>query len=142
MKRITTHSAGETAASGRAFAAELMPGDVVALSGPLGSGKTQFVRGVCEGLGASGHLSSPSFTLIHEYPAPFGMVAHIDLYRIRSRAELAELGIEEYFNDRCIACIEWPEAVMEVLPPGVVRVIIEHGGDENERIITIERGGR
>jgi tRNA threonylcarbamoyladenosine biosynthesis protein TsaE len=138
MKRITTHSPGETAAVGRAMAARLKGGDVVALSGAIGSGKTQFVCGVCEGLGASGHVSSPTFTLINEYPIPGGMVAHVDLYRIRSRAELAELGVEEYFNDRCITCIEWPEQMEGHLPPGVVRVTFEHGQQEQERIITIE----
>jgi len=141
MKLFTTHSPGETVALGRRTAAELVPGDVVALSGTLGSGKTLFVCGVCEGLGVSGRVSSPTFTLINEYPAPFGEVAHIDLYRIRSEAELAELGIEEYFNDRCIACIEWPEAMAGHLPAAAIRVSIVHGPGETERTITIERGG-
>jgi tRNA threonylcarbamoyladenosine biosynthesis protein TsaE len=100
-----------------------------------------FVCGVCEELGVVGHVGSPTFTLINEYPAPFGMVAHVDLYRIRSHTELAELGIEEYFNDRCITCIEWPEKMAAHLPPGVVRVTLEHGPGEMERIITMERGG-
>ncbi len=141
MKPVTTHSPDETVALGRAFAAELRPGDVVALSGSLGSGKTQFVRGVCEGLGTAGHVSSPSFTLINEYPAPFGIVAHVDLYRIRSRRELAELGVEEYFTDRCVTCIEWPEEMAGRLPPDVVRVKFDFGSEERDRVITIDRGG-
>lgn len=140
MKTVTTHSPDETAALGRSFAADLRPGDVVALSGTLGSGKTQFVRGVCEGLGANGHVSSPTFTLINEYPAPFGIVAHVDLYRIRSRKELADLGVDEYFNDRCITCIEWPEEMAGHLPPEAVRVTFEFGERELDRIITIARG--
>ena len=81
------------------------PGDVVGLIGELGSGKTQFVSGVCEGLGVTVRVTSPTFTLINEYPAPAGNVVHIDLYRIDTGAELAELGIEEYFNDRNI-CLD------------------------------------
>jgi tRNA threonylcarbamoyladenosine biosynthesis protein TsaE len=142
MKRTTTHAPEETLALGRALAAELKGGDVVALTGPLGSGKTLLVRGLCEGLGASGHISSPSFTLINEYPAPFGIVAHIDLYRIRSRLELAEVGVEEYFNDHCIACIEWPEEIAEYLPPDVVRVTIEYGPGDLDRVITVSRSGK
>lgn len=140
MKSVTTHSADETVALGRALAVELRPGNVVALSGPLGSGKTAFVRGVCEGLGASGHVGSPTFTLINEYPAPFGIVAHVDLYRIRSRREMTELGVEEYFNDRCIACIEWPEEMAGRLPPDTVRVTLEFGREDLDRVISIDRG--
>ncbi len=140
MKPVTTHSADETVALGRALAVELRPGNVVALSGPLGSGKTAFVRGVCEGLGASGHVGSPTFTLINEYPTPFGIVAHVDLYRIRSRRELAELGVEEYFNDRCIACIEWPEEMAGRLPPDAVHVTLEFGREDLDRVISIDRG--
>ena len=79
---VTTTSPGETIDLGRSFAFRLRPGDVVALLGDLGTGKTRFVMGVCEALGARGHIASPTFTLINEYPAPFGIVAHIDLYRI------------------------------------------------------------
>ncbi len=140
MKPVTTHSPDETVALGRTFAADLGPGDVVTLSGPLGSGKTQFVRGVCEGLGATGHVSSPTFTLINEYPAPFGIVAHVDLYRVRSRRELAELGVEEYFNDHCVTCIEWPEEMVGHLPPNAVRVTLEFGREDLDRVIAIERG--
>ncbi len=140
MKSVTTHSPDETVALGRAFAADLRPGDIVALSGTLGSGKTQFVRGVCQGLGVSVHISSPTFALINEYPAPFGIVAHVDLYRIRSRRELMELGVEEYFNDRCIVCIEWPEEIAAHLPPGAVRVTFEFGEGDLDRVITIDGG--
>ena len=140
MRAVTTHSPDETVGLGRAFASELRPGSVVALIGPLGSGKTAFVRGVCEGLGASGHVSSPTFTLINEYPAPFGIVAHVDLYRIRSRRELAELGVEEYFHDRCIACIEWPEEMAGRLPSDTVRVAFDFGDEDQDRVITITRG--
>lgn len=139
---VTTTSPGETIDLGRSFASRLRPGDVVALLGDLGTGKTRFVMGVCEALGARGHIASPTFTLINEYPAPFGTVAHIDMYRIGSRAELRELGIEEYFDDRHVCLIEWAENVIDLLPPGHYRVEIAYGGGEQERTVRISRGGQ
>lgn len=141
MTTFITHSAEETAALGRSFAASLRPGDVVALHGNLGSGKTSFVAGVCQGLGVRGHVSSPTFTLINEYPAPFGLVAHIDLYRIRSRAELAELGMEEYFGEKAVALIEWAEEAMDLLPRAHHVVAIRYGVEESDREISISREG-
>jgi tRNA threonylcarbamoyladenosine biosynthesis protein TsaE len=131
----------ETVALGRQFAQQLRPGDVVALSGNLGSGKTHFISGVCEGLNVRMHATSPTFTLINEYDAPFGKVVHIDLYRINTPAELRELGIEEYFNERCICLIEWPEVMAAVLPPRRYDVRIEYGESDNERVIAIEASG-
>jgi tRNA threonylcarbamoyladenosine biosynthesis protein TsaE len=140
METLTT-SADETAALGRTLAASLKPGDVVALSGTLGTGKTRFVQGVCEALGVRAHVGSPTFTLINEYPAPFGAVVHIDLYRISSTAEAAALGIEEYFTDRCICLLEWPETAARLLPPGHYAVGFRHGQGRDERLITIAKGG-
>jgi tRNA threonylcarbamoyladenosine biosynthesis protein TsaE len=138
MRRILSRSAEETEAAGRSFAGRLRPGDVVALTGTLGSGKTRFVAGVCEGLGVPTHVTSPSFTLINEYPAAFGLVAHIDMYRINSMKEVADLGVEEYFNSRCICLIEWAETVLDILPPAHFHVSFSHGGSESERDIQIE----
>jgi tRNA threonylcarbamoyladenosine biosynthesis protein TsaE len=141
MKEILSRSAEETVSAGKAFAGTLRPGDVVALTGTLGSGKTRFVAGVCAGLGVSVPVSSPTFTIINEYPAPFGVVAHIDMYRISTLGEVAELGIEEYFNDGCICLVEWAEVVSGVLPPLRYQVSFAHGDAENERAIRI-RGPR
>jgi tRNA threonylcarbamoyladenosine biosynthesis protein TsaE len=137
MKTYHTHSPRETLEVGRTFAARLKPGDCVALSGALGSGKTQFVIGVCEGLQARSHATSPTFTFINEYSAPFGTVVHIDLYRIEHPSEVDALGIEEYFNDRCICLIEWPELIADRLPPRHYVVKLLHGATENEREISI-----
>ena len=138
MRRIVSLSAEETEAAGRGFAGSLRPGDVVALTGTLGSGKTRFVAGVCGGLGVRGHVTSPTFTLINEYPAEFGVVAHIDMYRINGMKEVADLGLEEYFNSRCICLIEWAETVLDMLPPAHFHVSFAHGGSESERTIQIE----
>jgi len=141
MTRILSRSAEETEAAGRAFAGRLHGGDVVALTGTLGSGKTRFVAGVCRGLGVSGPVTSPTFTLINEYPAEFGLVAHIDMYRVNGMNEVAELGIEEYFNTGCICLIEWAEILLAILPPGRFHVSFAHGGSESERTIEIEGPG-
>lgn len=138
MKTFVTSSPGETVALGKSFARDLVPGDVVALFGNLGSGKTQFASGVCEGLGVTMHATSPTFTLINEYGAPFGIVAHVDLYRISSRRELAELGLEEYFHDRCICLIEWAESVLDMLPDHYYLVKVGYGSTELEREVTIQ----
>jgi tRNA threonylcarbamoyladenosine biosynthesis protein TsaE len=134
-----TRDPGGTHEVGRAFASSLVPGDVVALFGTLGSGKTHFTMGVCEGLRVNARVTSPTFTIINEYDAPFGKVAHIDLYRIEKRTEVEGLGIEEYFNDKCICVIEWPEIIADILPLKRWEVRITHVVAEDERQIAIER---
>ncbi len=139
MKQYLTQSREETVMLGRLFGATLCPGDVVALTGTLGTGKTSFITGACAGIGVQGWPSSPTFTLIHEYPAPFGMVAHIDLYRIRAGAELDELGIEEYFNPQTICFIEWAEIIMNRLRGEYYAVSMHHGSEEDQRAIHMTR---
>ena len=142
MTGVSTYAEAETQREGERLGRTLCPGDVVALLGDLGSGKTCFVAGACRALGVRSGVTSPTFTLINEYPAPFGMVVHADLYRIRDRAELAELGLEEYFVARCICFIEWAEPVMDLLPAGHIVVRLEHGRTHGERRIHISRGGQ
>ncbi|MDH3253126.1 MAG: tRNA (adenosine(37)-N6)-threonylcarbamoyltransferase complex ATPase subunit type 1 TsaE [Ignavibacteria bacterium] len=134
-----TQSRDETVTLGKLFGAILRAGDVVALTGTLGSGKTSFITGACAGVGVAAHPSSPTFTLIHEYPAPFGIVAHIDLYRIGSPAELDQLGIEEYFNGQTICFIEWAEMIIDRVPEQYYAVCMNHGSGEDQRSIAISR---
>jgi tRNA threonylcarbamoyladenosine biosynthesis protein TsaE len=141
MTRTTTRSVEETVEAGRVFASSLGPGAVVALSGTLGSGKTRFAAGICQGLGVRVHVTSPTFTIINEYPSPVATVAHIDMYRIRNRREVAELGLEEYFSDRFVCLIEWPEPVSDLLPPEHFQVAMEHGRSADEREIVISKAG-
>lgn len=143
MKRVVTRSPEETRALGRAFSRSAVPGDVIALEGTLGTGKTQFVLGACEGLGVRGPVTSPTFALINVYPAPFGSLVHADLYRINTLAEVAELGLEEYFNERSICFIEWADRVPGVLPRDAIVVRVQHGAGENERLFEVpeEEGG-
>jgi tRNA threonylcarbamoyladenosine biosynthesis protein TsaE len=123
----------ETLAAG--LASRLRPGDVVTVSGELGTGKTTFVRGASRALGVEGHVTSPTFTIGHRYQGRNVDVSHLDLYRFRglSAAEWGDL--EPYFDD-AIVFVEWPEAGAGVLPPPRFAVRIEHrGGDA--RIVSI-----
>ena len=136
MTTFVTHSAAETSALGRSFAASLRPGDVVALYGNLGSGKTAFVAGVCEGLGARGHVSSPTFTLINEYPGRLPLV-HLDVYRLSGPRDLEDMGYEEYFYGGGVIVIEWAEKIRDVLPDRTLFVCMRYV-DENTREMVLE----
>jgi tRNA threonylcarbamoyladenosine biosynthesis protein TsaE len=141
MRHTISYSVEETMAAGKDFASSLVPGSVVAVRGTLGSGKTCFVSGVCDGLGVSVRVTSPTFTIINEYPSPVATVAHIDMYRIRDYREVTELGLEEYFCDRYISLIEWPEKVVDLLPPSHFEIVMEHGLGPEQREIFIEKAG-
>jgi tRNA threonylcarbamoyladenosine biosynthesis protein TsaE len=113
----------------------LQVGDVVTVSGELGSGKTTFVRGACRALGVEGPVTSPTFTIGHRYRGRVG-VSHLDLFRFRdvSAAEWGDL--EPYFDD-AVVFVEWPEAGRGVLPPARVEVRLDLG-DDGSRLVTIE----
>ena len=125
----------ETETIAAALADRLAVGDVVTVSGDLGTGKTTFVRGACRALGVGGPVTSPTFTIGHRYHGRESDVSHLDLYRFRglSAAEWGDL--EPYFDD-AVVFVEWPEAGKGALPPARFTVQIEHrGGDA--RIVTI-----
>src|ERR671933_454158 len=126
-------SAEETEAIAARLAADLRLGDVVTVSGELGTGKTTFVRGACRALGVAAPVTSPTYTIGHRYHGRDGDVSHLDLYRFRglSAAEWGDL--EPYFDD-AIAFVEWPEAGEGALPGPRVRVRLLHI-DENRRVI-------
>ena len=137
MKTFLTKSPRETTDLGKSFATSLRPGDVLALFGNLGTGKTQFINGVCQGLGVLTRATSPTFTIVNEYATPSLMVIHIDLFRIGSERELMELGIESYFNEGCICLIEWAEGALAVMPHAYHSVKLSYGAEENAREIEI-----
>src|SRR5437867_11545985 len=135
MTSLHSHSCEETVQLGKALAATLKGGDVVALSGDLGTGKTHFIAGVCDGLHVRAHVASPTFTFINEYPADGRTVVHVDLYRISSDRELFDLGIEEYFSEQYVCLIEWAERMAEFLPHSSIQVRLAYGEGDNDRLI-------
>lgn len=150
MIEYTTHSERQTARLAEAIAGELRPGDVLALIGPLGSGKTRFVRGLVRGLHLHEHVvSSPTFLICHEYrPDASGngvaarsmTLAHVDAYRLKSEEDLETIGWDELLaRDDLVLAVEWADRVEHALPDSVVRIEFEHAGRDT-RHITIEDG--
>ncbi|MEX1139071.1 MAG: tRNA (adenosine(37)-N6)-threonylcarbamoyltransferase complex ATPase subunit type 1 TsaE [Bacteroidota bacterium] len=139
-----THSTEETRRVAREFAQTLKRGDVVGLVGDLGAGKTQFVKGVCEALGVTLPVASPTFVLLHRYVArdPDGrelIIHHLDLYRISSTAEILDLGYEELFFGDGICMVEWADRLGNLLPDRRIDVNIRLGESESEREIMFAR---
>ena len=132
---METSSPEETEALAAELAGRLELGDVVTVSGELGTGKTTFVRGACRALGVEGPVTSPTFTIGHRYRGRETNVSHLDLYRFRGLSA-AEWGDLEPYFDGAIVFVEWPEAGEGALPPARFAVRIEHrGGDA--RIVSI-----
>ncbi|MFY9647479.1 MAG: tRNA (adenosine(37)-N6)-threonylcarbamoyltransferase complex ATPase subunit type 1 TsaE [Terriglobales bacterium] len=132
---IITHSAEETIAFGRKLAAELTAPLIVLLQGDLGAGKTTLVKGIAEGFEAAhaDDVTSPTFTLIHEYHGPRATLYHIDLYRIDTDRELETLGLSDLFAPNCILLIEWGEKFPRLRRDRNVEVILERMVDEQAR---------
>ena len=128
-RQIMTVSEDETIQAAAALAGELSPGDVLLLSGELGAGKTAFVRGLAKGLGIDpSEVTSPTFTLVHEYAGGRLPLVHVDLYRLEAAA-LEEIGLDEELASRGVVAIEWPERLTRDVA-GARRVrILDTGGD-------------
>lgn len=141
MTKIT-HSADETIAFGQELAAQLAPPKIVLLRGDLGAGKTTMVKGIAQAFEAAEQedVTSPTFTLIHEYRGPRVTVYHIDLYRIDTEKELATLAIDDLIDDRSVVLIEWGEKFERFRRGRDVEITIARRG-ENEREISISGRG-
>ena len=133
--RIETASPYETEAAGARLADRLRPGDVVLVSGELGSGKTTFVRGAARALGVQGPVTSPTFTIGQVYAAEGVEIAHLDLYRLRTLAGEDPALLDDYVTPERIAFLEWPELAEPELSGRVAaRVRIEHGGGDRRML--------
>src|SRR4029077_13584004 len=136
MKTLHTHSAEETTELGRRLAAELKPGSIVLLRGDLGAGKTTMVKGIAEGFQAAKaeDVTSPTFTLIHEYRGPKVSLYHIDLYRIDTQRELDTLALDDLMTPRSILLIEWGEKFERFVRERDVEIAIEHKGADDRLV--------
>jgi tRNA threonylcarbamoyladenosine biosynthesis protein TsaE len=130
---IHTEDADETIRFGEKLGAALKPGDVVALTGELGAGKTTITRGIARGVGVEAEIHSPTFTLIHEHPGRLPLY-HIDLYRIEVEDATADLGLEEYLYGNGVTVIEWAERLIGVLPDNALLVRLTVADDEERDI--------
>lgn len=115
------------------LAQRLEPGDLVTVSGELGSGKTTFVRGAARALGVTGPVTSPTFTIGHRYEGRMS-VSHLDLYRLQTMTEGDWGALEPYFEDAVVFC-EWPEAAAGWLPESRAAVRLEHDGGDRRRVV-------
>jgi tRNA threonylcarbamoyladenosine biosynthesis protein TsaE len=140
---VQTKSPAETIRIGKSIGSRLLPGDVVALVGELGTGKTQFIKGMATGVGVvkPTYISSPSFTLINEYPGriPF---YHIDLFRLRWEKEAEELGLEDYFRGEGITAIEWADKIPSLLPKEMLLIHIDYTGKNSRSLEMTGKGKR
>ena len=136
-----SHSEAETEALGQRLGQGLQPGTVVAYRGDLGMGKTAFTRGLARGLGYTGRVTSPTFTIVNEYEGRVPLF-HFDMYRLADADALFDIGWEDYLDRGGVCAVEWSEQVEEALPEDTVWVTIaRHPEQDTWRIITIEGGG-
>ncbi|HEY7615263.1 MAG TPA: tRNA (adenosine(37)-N6)-threonylcarbamoyltransferase complex ATPase subunit type 1 TsaE [Terriglobales bacterium] len=140
-REFTTHSAEETVELGRRLAGMLTPPRIVVLRGDLGSGKTTLVKGIAEGFEAAAQedVTSPTFTLVHEYRGPKANVYHIDLYRVDTARELETLGIDDLISENSVLLIEWGEKFARFERERDIEIRLERLG-ENDRRVRVSGG--
>jgi tRNA threonylcarbamoyladenosine biosynthesis protein TsaE len=140
---VQSQSTSETIRIGKQIGSQLHPGDVVALVGELGTGKTHFIKGLASGAGVkrSSYITSPSFTLIHEYQGKIPFY-HIDLFRLKTEKEAEGLGMEEYIQGGGITAVEWADKIPTHLPEEMLCVHIYYTGENTRWIEIIAKGKR
>ena len=136
-ERIFIKDENETKSFGIGLASKLKAGDVIALIGELGTGKTALTKYIACGLGALEEVTSPTFTIINEYKSGRLPLYHFDVYRISREEEMYELGYEEYFDSGGVTVIEWADKIASLIPPGSVVIQISYGSEESERIYDV-----
>jgi tRNA threonylcarbamoyladenosine biosynthesis protein TsaE len=140
---VVTRSPEETRILGASLAPSLLPGDVISLSGDLGAGKTVFVQGLATALGVTDRVTSPTFTILHEYDGRFPIM-HLDVYRLDSFQEILDLGFEEFFDPRAVVLIEWGDAVEQLLPRRHLRIELRRSDDpeaDDDRAVVFKPRG-
>ena len=144
--QLITSSAGETKRLGRYLGREAQPGSVFLLQGNLGAGKTTLTQGIGLGLGVKSHITSPTFTLVKEYPGRIPLF-HIDLYRLEDPDDIGGLGLDDYFAGMGVCVVEWPERIerqgdASLIPwaDDVVRIVLQDAGDGRREVEFSARG--
>jgi tRNA threonylcarbamoyladenosine biosynthesis protein TsaE len=130
---LITNTESETEREGERLGRTLLPGAVVALYGGLGAGKTAFTRGLALGLGISANVSSPTFTIVNEYPGELPLF-HFDMYRLESESELYDIGWDEYLERGGVCAVEWSEKIPGAFPPGTIMVKLDNLGGDMRRL--------
>jgi tRNA threonylcarbamoyladenosine biosynthesis protein TsaE len=139
---VRTASAGQTQALAEALAGLCRPGDVVVLAGEMGAGKTAFTQGFARGLGVTDPVTSPTFTIVREYPGERLNLHHLDVYRLEQIREVLELGVGEMLDEDAVMVVEWGDAVLPALGDSILEVRITFGeGDDDRRLDLSTRGG-
>jgi tRNA threonylcarbamoyladenosine biosynthesis protein TsaE len=141
-REFLTHSSDETLERGREMGAGLKPPTLVLLSGELGAGKTTLTKGMVSALGAAeeDQVTSPSFTLVHKYDHG-AVVYHVDLYRVGGFHDLETLGLEDLLTEQAIVIVEWPEKLTLRTDWPVLRIHLEHAGNDTRRITIRDDAG-
>ena len=133
-KIIVIKNEEETKKFGRELSEKLSPGSIIALTGDLGTGKTALTKAIAEGLGVKEMITSPTFNIVRQYDSGRLPLYHFDVYRIGDADEMYELGYEEYFFGEGVCVIEWADIIEEIIPEDAIRIEIEYGEKEGERI--------
>lgn len=141
---VTSRSVEDTRLIGACLAPALLPGDVISLSGDLGAGKTAFVQGIAAACGVEDRVTSPTFTIVHEYQGRYPLI-HVDVYRLDSFQEVLDLGFEEFLDPNSIVVVEWGEAISPLLPRRHLEVELRRSVDldaDDERFVVFRPHGQ
>lgn len=133
MPEFHTKSPAETREIAKAFASSLKGGEVIALKGDIGVGKTVFTKGLAAGLGITANVTSPTFNIVKQYSGRLPLY-HFDVYRITDPDEMLEIGFEEYLYSGAVVVIEWPELISDLIPQDAITITIEREGEEGRKI--------
>ena len=137
---LRSSSATHTRAIGAAIASVLRAGDVVVLDGELGTGKTVLAKGIAVALGITEPVVSPTFTVVREYEATLPLV-HVDVYRLDHLQELHDLGFDDLVGGDAVTVVEWGDRVSAALPSERLRVLLEPGDGDDDRVVSVEAAG-
>ena len=138
MKRILTYHLDDIDQAVDFLLSQVSFGNIVAVDGSMGSGKTTLIKAAVKRLGTSDSISSPTFSIVNTYQTKGGMVHHFDLYRLNTTQELVDLGFDIYLDSNSLVLIEWPELAMPLLPQNTVKITISINSD-NSRSLSFER---